>query len=54
MQVVVGIRFKKAGKIYYFDPVDSGVAAGDNAIVETVRGIEYDAVVIGPREVEAK
>ena len=49
---VVGIRFKKACKIYYFDPAESGVAKGDHAIVETARGVEYGEVVIGPREVD--
>ena len=52
MPVVVGIRFKKACKIYYFDPAESGVAKGDHAIVETARGVEYGEVVIGPREVD--
>ena len=50
MPTVVGIRFKKACKIYYFDPAESGVAKGDHAIVETARGVEYGEVVIGPRE----
>lgn len=48
---VVGIRFKKAGKIYYFDPVDIDIKAGDYAIVETARGIEYGEVVLGPKEI---
>lgn len=52
MPTVVGIRFKKACKIYYFDPADTGVQKGDNAIVETARGVEYGEVVIGPREVD--
>ncbi|HEX3030843.1 MAG TPA: stage 0 sporulation family protein [Bacillota bacterium] len=51
MVEVVGIRFKKAGKIYYFDPADSGVKAGEADIVETARGVEYGDVVTGPREV---
>lgn len=50
MPVVVGIRFKKAGKIYYFDPVDIKLEVDDAAIVETARGIEYGDVVIGPRD----
>lgn len=54
MPTVVGIRFKKACKIYYFDPADTGVAKGDFAIVETARGVEYGEVVIGPREVDEK
>lgn len=54
MPTVVGIRFKKACKIYYFDPADTGVVKGDFAIVETARGVEYGEVVIGPRQVEEK
>ena len=54
MPTVVGIRFKKACKIYYFDPAETGVQKGDFAIVETARGVEYGEVVIGPREVEEK
>ncbi len=49
---VVGIRFKKTGKIYYFDPVDLEIKMGDFAIVETARGVEYGEVVVGPKEVE--
>ncbi|MEG0797234.1 MAG: stage 0 sporulation family protein [Acidaminococcaceae bacterium] len=54
MPTVVGIRFKKAGKIYYFDPAESGVNKEDFAIVETARGVEYGEVVVGAREVETK
>ncbi len=50
MPTVVGIRFKKAAKIYYFDPMETGVVKGDFAIVETARGLEYGEVVIAPRE----
>lgn len=42
---VVGIRFKKAGKVYYFDPCGLQFAINDCAIVETARGIEYGAVM---------
>jgi cell fate regulator YaaT (PSP1 superfamily) len=52
MVTVVGIRFKKAGKIYYFDPAETGVSAGDQAIVETARGVEFGDVVVGPKQVE--
>lgn len=52
MPTVVGIRFKKACKIYYFDPAETGVKKGDSAIVETARGVEFGEVVIGPREVD--
>lgn len=49
MQSVVGIRFKKAGKIYYFDADQFDIKKGDYAIVETVRGIEFGKVEIGSR-----
>lgn len=48
---VVGVRFKKAGKIYYFDPLDLPVEKEQSVIVETARGIEYGQVVIGKKEV---
>ena len=51
MVKVIGVRFRRAGKIYYFDPLDFEIKQGDNVIVETARGIEYGAVVLGPREV---
>lgn len=38
---VIGVRFRKAGKIYFFDPTDLEIHQGDNVIVETARGIEY-------------
>lgn len=49
---VIGVRFRKAGKIYYFDPAGYDIKPGDNVIVETARGIEYGHVVLGPRDVE--
>lgn len=52
MYDVVGVRFKKAGKIYYFDPGDLFVQKDDFVIVETVRGVEYGKVVIAPKKVE--
>lgn len=48
---VVGVRFKKAGKIYYFDPMDLPVMKDSHVIVETARGIEYGRVVIGRMQV---
>lgn len=51
MVTVVGIRFKKAGKIYYFDPDNIYIKVGDFAIVETARGVEFGEVVISPKEV---
>ncbi|AFK85665.1 MULTISPECIES: PSP1 domain-containing protein [Thermoanaerobacterium] len=52
MYTVVGVRFKKAGKIYYFDPGDLPINVGDNVIVETARGVEFGEVVVGKREVD--
>lgn len=49
---VIGVRFRQAGKIYYFDPVDFDIEVGQHVIVETARGIEYGLVLTGPREVE--
>ncbi|MCX7749451.1 MAG: stage 0 sporulation family protein [Clostridia bacterium] len=48
---VVGVRFKKAGKIYYFDPGDLIINIYQNVIVETARGVEYGEVVVPNREV---
>lgn len=49
---VIGVRFRKAGKIYFFSPAGLDIEAGQHVIVETARGIEYGLVVLGPREVE--
>ena len=49
---VIGVRFRQAGKIYYFDPVDFDIEVGQHVIVETARGIEYGLVLTGPKEVE--
>jgi cell fate regulator YaaT (PSP1 superfamily) len=51
MVKTVGVRFKKAGKIYYFDPDELVIDLEDNVIVETIRGIEFGEVVLGIREV---
>ncbi len=52
MVKVVGVRFKKAGKIYYFDPDKIDIEINDFVIVETARGLEFGIVVVGPKEVE--
>ena len=52
MITVIGVRFRTAGKIYYFDPAGRKIKIGDRVIVETARGIEYGYVVLGNREVE--
>lgn len=51
MYDVVGVRFKKAGKIYYFDPGDLSIQKDDFVIVETVRGVEYGRAVIPRKQV---
>ncbi|ACD24728.1 MULTISPECIES: stage 0 sporulation family protein [Clostridium] len=48
---VIGVRFKKAGKIYYFDPVNFAVKKENYVIVETARGIEFGQCVIGIKEI---
>ena len=52
MVTIGGVRFKKAGKIYYFLPDTFSLAAGDGVIVETARGLEFGTVVIGPKDVK--
>ena len=49
---VIGVRFRTAGKIYFFDPLDFEIKRGDHIIVETARGVEYGTVVCDPKEVE--
>lgn len=49
---VIGVRFRQAGKVYFFDPLDMHIEKGQHVIVETARGIEYGNVVLGIREVE--
>ena len=49
---VIGVRFRNAGKIYYFSPGKLDIKSGDHVIVETARGVEYGHVVLGNREVE--
>ena len=48
---VIGVRFKKAGKIYYFDPVDMDIQKNSYVVVETARGIEFGECVIGIKEI---
>ena len=51
MADIVGIRFKKAGKVYYFDPAGIDLEANDYAVVKTSRGLELGQVVISPKQV---
>lgn len=54
MTKVIGVRFRKAGKVYYFSPGDEEIKAGQHVIVETARGVEYGHVVLGSHEVDDK
>lgn len=49
---VIGVRFRTAGKIYFFSPLDYEINKGDHVIVETARGVEYGTVVIAPKKIE--
>ena len=49
---IVGVRFKNAGKIYYFDPVDFELEEGMDVVVETARGLEYGTIVVGKKEID--
>ena len=51
MVKIVGVRFRNAGKVYYFDPKDYKIQVGDHVIVETARGIEYGTVTGKVQEV---
>ena len=54
MKEVIGVRFRKGGKIYYFSPLNYKVDVGRNVIVETSRGVEFGEVVLGVREIDEK
>ncbi len=54
MVTVVGVRFRTAGKIYYFDPGKLEIKLNDHVIVETARGVEYGVVVVANKQVEEK
>ena len=54
MTKVIGVRFRKAGKVYYFSPGNEEIKAGQHVIVETARGVEYGHVVLGSHEVDDK
>lgn len=51
MITVVGVRFKKAGKIYYFDPDNLDICKDNYVVVETARGLEFGHVTVGPKQV---
>lgn len=51
MITIIGVRFRKAGKIYYFDPANLKIEQNEHVIVETARGVEYGYVVQGPKQI---
>lgn len=51
MTKVIGVRFRQAGKVYYFAPGKLHIKKGDKVIVETARGVEFGSVVAGPKEI---
>ncbi len=52
MVTIIGVRFRTAGKVYYFDPKEFAIERGDHVIVETARGVEYGTVVLPPTQME--
>lgn len=52
MTKIIGVRFRRAGKVYYFAPGDLEINKGDNVIVETARGVEYGNVVCGIKDID--
>ena len=52
MVKVIGVKFKNSGRVYYFDPGDLDIQAGQGVVVETARGVEYADVTMGVTEVE--
>ena len=52
MTTIIGVRFRHAGKIYYFDPAGIDIDKEDKVIVETARGVEIGSVALAPREIE--
>lgn len=52
MKTIIGVSFRQAGKVYYFDPGDKQIERGQHVIVETAKGVEYGTVVLPNREME--
>ena len=50
MAQIIGVRFKKVGKVYYFDPCGIQTEIGQHVIVETARGVEYGEVALANRD----
>ena len=54
MADIVGVRFRKAGRVYYFDPAGFELKINEHIIVETARGMEMGLVVIAPKQIAAE
>ena len=50
MKIIIGVSFRQAGKVYFFDPGDEQIERGEHVIVETAKGFEYGTVVVPNRE----
>lgn len=50
MKIIIGVSFRQAGKVYFFDPGDQQIERGEHVIVETAKGVEYGTVVVPNRE----
>ena len=50
MKIIIGVSFRRAGKVYFFDPGDEQIERGEHVIVETAKGVEYGTVVVPNRE----
>lgn len=50
MKIIIGVSFRQAGKVYFFDPGDEQIERGEHVIVETTKGVEYGTVVVPNRE----
>lgn len=50
MKIIIGVSFRQAGKVYFFDPGDEQIERGEHVIVETAKGVEYGTVVVSNRE----
>ena len=46
MKIIIGVSFRQAGKVYFFDPGDEQIERGEHVIVETAKGVEYGTVVV--------
>ena len=50
MKIIIGVSFRQAGKVYFFDPGGEQIERGEHVIVETAKGVEYGTVVVPNRE----